>query len=299
MINQLKEVYSICFDDVQQYIDYVFKYKYSEKNALYYKENGRIVSELFIVEKKLKIRDMIIPCPYIAGVCTLPEYRNKGYAQLLLNNCFKLLRDKGYFLCALHPFRHSFYQKSGFVTYNKVKLYKTQYNGTDSYALRDIKANDIKQVKCLYENFMNGYNGYVQRNLTQTLKRFKEFSAGGNCKFIVKDDDILGYVYYDNNNVEEYCAPEEILDSMKEFEEKTVYLPYQSTKGKAVDFTMLKVINKEGLVDRYKMENYLKELDDFQFVHALTGSWQDFNIKLPDLIKQKYIKMNNFVFDKY
>lgn len=298
MINRLKEVYGLCFDDSKKYIDYVFKHKYSLDNALYYEHNGKVVSELFFVEKKLKIRDMVLPCPYIVGVCTLPEYRNKGYASVLMNRCFELLKAKGYCLCALHPFKHSFYEKYGFVTYNKVKIHIPRYDGASDYALKDIKSEDMPIVKRIYEKFMEAYGGYAVRNLSATSARYNEFSAAGECKFICKGNDILGYVYYDQKFAEEYCAPAELLNKIKQLEGKRVYIPYNSAAGETEDFTMLKLLDRNKLVYEYNIR-FLEELDDFNFIHALTGSWHDFNVSLPDNIKQYYGKIDNFVFDKY
>jgi len=298
-IQELKEVYRAVFaEDDGRYIDYVFGRKYSEENAIWHEERGRIVSHLFYVDRRLRIRDKVIDCPYIVGVATLPEYRRRGFAELLMQRCFEVLKGKGYALCALHPFRHSFYEKFGFVTYNKVRLHTVSYNGEKGFLLADIGKDDMPLVKRLYDDFMAPYSGYAVRDLEETRRRFEEFKSFGSCKFILKEDRPIGYVYYDESFAEEYCAPWQAIDSIEGLDGKKVYLPIDAPLGEPQDFTMLKVLDREKLLSVFKDEA-LSGLSDEQLIRALTGSWGQFGTALPGAAAGKYLNLTNFVFDKY
>lgn len=299
MTEELKKVYSAVFtEDSKEYVDYAFGRKYGADNALWHTEDGRVVSCLFYVERRLKIRDKVLPCPYIVGVGTLPEYRKRGLAELLMYRCFEVLREKGYIICALHPFRHSFYEKFGFVTYNRVKVHTVSCNGSLEYRLKDIGEGDMPQVKRLYDEFMAPYSGFAVRDIGETARRFEEFKSFANCKFILKGDKPIGYVYYEDSFAEEFCAPWQIADCIAELDGKQVYLPVESNLGEPVDFTMLKVLDREKLANEFNARD-LSELDDVTLVRALTGSWGEFGTPLPDFARRKYLNLKNFVFDKY
>lgn len=300
MIENLKNVYKTCFNDTDKYTDFVFKNKYNENNALYHIIDGQIVSELFIVEKKIVINNKIIACPYICGVCTLPQYRNFGYAHMLMKRCFDVLLSKGFAVCALHPFKHSFYEKYGFVTCTKVKNYKVQFTGNQNIKLKNIEKKDILLIKELYDNFFKDRSGYVYRGYDETLYRFLEMQSSGYCSFILQDGKIAGYAYYDDNEIEEYCAKPEIINYIEEFDKKTVHLPSECNFGLTEDFTMIKLLDRTNFLKSLNIkDSILKPLDDFSLLHAVLGSYAEFEIELPKEVKNKYCKLSNYVFDKY
>lgn len=297
---ELRKVYRTVFpEDEGRYIDYVFEHKYGEENAIWHEEGSRIVSHLFYVDRKLKIRGKAIDCPYIVAVGTLPEYRRRGFAELLMYRCFEELKGKGYALCTLHPFRHSFYQKFGFVTYIKVRVHTISFSGEDGFDLADIGEGDMLLVKRLYDSFMTPYNGYAVRDLEETRRRFEEFKSYSSCKFILKEGKPIGYVYFDDGFAEEYCGPWQAVDRIAELNGRKVCLPIDSSLGEPTDFTMLKVLDRGRLLAIFGNDALLGALSDEQLVRALTGSWGQFGTELPEAVAGKYFNLTNFVFDKY
>lgn len=300
MIKKLKENYIICFNDKPHYTDYVFENKYMADNAVYLEVNGEIVSQLFLVYKKLYIRGVIVDCPYISGLCTLPQYRNKGYADIVMNKAFDRLKIEGFTLCALHPFRHDFYEKLGFVTYTKVKKYTVRYCGGNSLTLKDADLTDIPLLKSLYNNFMRNKHGYVYRDALQTENRLMEMKASGECKIIFSGGRAAGYMYYDNSEIEEYCADKMLLDKIVEVDGSTVYLPYTEDLGDEENFTMIKLLDRKNFLKKSGIdEKIFLNYDDIAVIHAVMGSYADFNFKLPLKLKAEFSDMPNYVFDKY
>ena len=51
----------------------------------------------------------------VAGVATYPQARRRGYARALVTELLGLMRDRGYVVSALYPFRPSFYGRFGYV----------------------------------------------------------------------------------------------------------------------------------------------------------------------------------------
>lgn len=299
MIDILKKNYDICFNDSLKYSAYVFANKYKEENAVYHTVNGKIVSQLFIVYKKLIIRGKIISCPYICGLCTPPDYQNKGYAAIVLEKCFERLIKEGHSICALHPFKHSYYEKFGFNTYTKVKKYLIKFSGGD-ILLKNANKSDVTVISKLYNAFMKNKSGYVYRDNTDTINRLAEMKVDGKCKLIYDGGKIAGYAFFDKGLIEEYCADKKYLDSIKDFDGYNVYLPINSEKGVSEDFTMIKLLNRQlYLLQTEGDTEVLKSLNDFQLIHATLGSYKDFSLQLPQKVINLYPEMINFVFDKY
>lgn len=74
---------------------------------------GRMVSCLTIMDSLCWIGGAQVRLAGIAGVVTLPDERNKGYAGKLLQATLSLLRERGYPLSALFPFSFPYYRKFG------------------------------------------------------------------------------------------------------------------------------------------------------------------------------------------
>lgn len=58
-------------------------------------EEGRPVSHIGTLEKDIAIYNCKSKVGLVGGVCTHPDYRGKGYATLLLNDCIKRFKEHG------------------------------------------------------------------------------------------------------------------------------------------------------------------------------------------------------------
>ena len=145
MINKLKELYKECFNDSKSYMDFFFKEKYSKSNTPYIMKNNLIISMLFIVPKKIFLRNITLICPYIVGACTRKEYRNTGLITSLFYNCFHLLYKREITTIALYPLNHNFYRKYGFVTLNRMTKRKINYKIDNNLKL--INENNLTELR--------------------------------------------------------------------------------------------------------------------------------------------------------
>lgn len=64
-----------------------------------------------------QVRGHIFPMTGIWGVATLPEARRCGYSHQVLTHLLAAQRERGYVFSTLYPFRESFYQRLGYVTF--------------------------------------------------------------------------------------------------------------------------------------------------------------------------------------
>jgi len=64
-----------------------------------------------------QVRSKVFKITGVWGVATLPGARRKGYSRRLLRGLLKATRQDGRVLSCLYPFRESFYQRLGYVTF--------------------------------------------------------------------------------------------------------------------------------------------------------------------------------------
>jgi predicted N-acetyltransferase YhbS len=94
-----------------------------EDNWRYYKEHVTLVAEVdgvavadaSAVPMRQNVRGAVYQMAGVAGVATLPQARRRGYARALVTEILGLMRDQGYVVSALYPFRPSFYGRFGYV----------------------------------------------------------------------------------------------------------------------------------------------------------------------------------------
>ncbi len=66
---------------------------------------------------KQNLRGQIFDMGGIADVATHPASRRKGYVRKLMRFLYQVFYDQGYAVSCLYPFRESFYQRLGYVTF--------------------------------------------------------------------------------------------------------------------------------------------------------------------------------------
>lgn len=84
----------------------------------YGKIDGRIVSNVGVIRREIKVGDRMFVIGGIGGVATLPQFRRRGYARLLLEQADKYLKEQpeilfGMLFCA--PGKVNYYAQSGYV----------------------------------------------------------------------------------------------------------------------------------------------------------------------------------------
>ena len=72
----------------------------------------------------LQVRDTLFNAGGIWGVVTGPAARRKGYCRRVMGQLLQAVREKGAVLSCLCPFRESFYERLGYVTYPATRIAK-------------------------------------------------------------------------------------------------------------------------------------------------------------------------------
>jgi len=143
----VRDMWKVCFNDSDAFIELYFSRKYRNRNTLVYFEEGQAVASLQILPYDVRFYGKVIPCGYISGACTLPDFRGRGYMKHLLMESFRVMQDRQIALSLLIPaedWLYGFYAKCGYQrTFEegtrpidlKSVLYKYPYNLQEAYAL--------------------------------------------------------------------------------------------------------------------------------------------------------------------
>ncbi|MBK5720818.1 GNAT family N-acetyltransferase [Dysgonomonas sp. Marseille-P4677] len=106
----VRQMWKTCFEDTDEFLDILFKYKYRNENTLIYFEEGEAVASLQMLPYTITFYGKIIPFAYMAGLCTLPEHRNKGYMPRLIGEAHRILKERNIPLAILVPAEDWLYQ---------------------------------------------------------------------------------------------------------------------------------------------------------------------------------------------
>src|SRR5512145_442273 len=95
----------------------------ARKGPLYYAlfEDGRAVVVINCPIFTQNVGGTIFPMAGFAGVSSHPRARNKGYVRQTIRYAFEEFKQKGFALSCLYPFRESFYERLGWVTFPQMR----------------------------------------------------------------------------------------------------------------------------------------------------------------------------------
>lgn len=121
----VRSMWKEVFGDKDEYIDLIFDRKYQHDNTLIWLEDNVPVASLQMFPYKMRFYGEIVPFYYLAGLCTLPEYRNKGIMGQLIKKSFEVMMERGIPLSILVPaedWLYGYYEKFGYTqTFDKGK----------------------------------------------------------------------------------------------------------------------------------------------------------------------------------
>ena len=184
MENGLKYLYKRAFPlDSSDIVNAFFERCVSYDNCLVVLDENRVASALYFFCAKICLNGKKIPAYYIYAVGTLPEYRNKGFVTLLLNQVRKVAAQRNIdylFLLPQTEKLYTFYEKRGFCRFfkkceysiSRTELSKYSKNGTMNvrFDLSSEKYNQIRKVcfsndgNILWDNKHFKYSVFLNEN---------------------------------------------------------------------------------------------------------------------------------------
>lgn len=114
---QIMDLWRLCFEDSEDFIQAFFTHIYQEKNVITIEENGGVISSLQLLPYSIHYHGKEIPAAYLYGVCTHPNYRKRGLMAKLLKKSFQEMERRGMeltFLLPAHDWLFDCYRKYGY-----------------------------------------------------------------------------------------------------------------------------------------------------------------------------------------
>ncbi|MDH6309901.1 putative acetyltransferase [Dysgonomonas sp. PFB1-18] len=113
----VRQMWKTCFEDTEEFLDIFFTYKYKDENTLIYFEGDIAVASLQMLPYTITFYGQEIPFAYLAGLCTLPEHRQRGYMAKLIYEAHRIIAERSIVLAILIPaedWLYGFYEKFGY-----------------------------------------------------------------------------------------------------------------------------------------------------------------------------------------
>ncbi len=98
-------------DFVTFYMNHVHK---TEDSLVLFGEHRDARAYLGMVPYGLQMKKERVPCSYLSGVCTLPEFRGQGYMTAMMKRSLQVMFDRGDVFSVLIPAKEGLYLKFGY-----------------------------------------------------------------------------------------------------------------------------------------------------------------------------------------
>ncbi|MDL2214834.1 GNAT family N-acetyltransferase [Dysgonomonas sp. OttesenSCG-928-M03] len=233
----VRSMWKTVFGDKDEYIDLIFNQKYEDENTLIYFDKGKAVASLQMLPYTIRFYGKPVTFYYQAGLCTLPEYRNKGYMGQLISESFRVMQSRNICLSILVPaedWLFGYYEKYGYVkTFDQgeqainldvilknysdnldraFEIFDRQYQQDDFIVLKT--KDDLKTI--LEEYVQNGmlpkYNlGGMSRIIDAfpLLNLYAESNPTANFTIRVRDEQLqTNHIYKVQNGISELTETE-------------------------------------------------------------------------------------------
>ena len=148
---QYRKLWDIHFSDSEVFKDWFFENRFIPSYSVCVEEDGKIVSEMQSMPYNIKVRDKIVYGTLVAGVCTLPEYRNRGYMNRMYGYYLNLMREKGFVVNVNTPVSIEKYNRTGLYTVSDtcfIEIEKSVGCETQKTVAVDMKENESMLYEC-------------------------------------------------------------------------------------------------------------------------------------------------------
>ncbi|WP_300281884.1 GNAT family N-acetyltransferase [Peptacetobacter sp.] len=226
--NQIRKIWTYCFNEGKDIEDCYFENKYSYLNTIVSEIEGEVVSSIHLNQHTIKLNDKEEKVSYVVGVSTLPEARGKGIMKSMMSFALEEMYNRNQNVAILMPIDFRLYRKFGFENCYDMIEQKININDLSNFRLnrnfKKAKISDIETLIDIYSKSNKRLNGYALRDEKRYKNLFKEVEADNSQIYISYDDNMAndGYLVYSisDNKIfvrEIYFTNTESLKSMLAF----------------------------------------------------------------------------------
>ena len=127
-IPQLRKLWEACYDDPLNYVDFMYEHGIvSPRQTFVIEDQLKIVSMASVIDCHFSFRENKVPCVYLFGCATLPEYENRGFAANLFSRIEQEAQNREVQMAVVIPggkMFSEFYKKRGFHSDFGVRILK-------------------------------------------------------------------------------------------------------------------------------------------------------------------------------
>ncbi|MDR2201820.1 MAG: GNAT family N-acetyltransferase [Clostridiales bacterium] len=209
---ELKAHYADGFpDDSPGFTDFFFdRFAADSNNVLTYRENGRLISAGYIVEKRARLFGRERTFPYMTALSTVSGERGKNKIVNVLRGGFYRLRKSGYAYFGLYPFSYDYYKRFSFADISFAK--KSVVAGGEAAERRDITAatatkRDIESMARICAAMESRFDNSLICGEKRARERLDEYSVDGTpCSVLSLNGVDFAFAYVENGHLDYYAC---------------------------------------------------------------------------------------------
>ena len=180
-LDRLAEIHSVCYPDARNLSSRLARFPHhpvgnGSLEAVRVAEVGRtIVGHAFLFNVRVSIGGRLVPAAAIATVGIAPEARGNGYASLLIERLHEEAASRGAAVSILHAFRHSFYERLGYVPVTpsaRARVAPEALPADRSVSLRAARKGDKKAIESIYARALPLHTGWLHRSASMWNEMF-------------------------------------------------------------------------------------------------------------------------------
>lgn len=117
MKQQVKDLWRLCFDDSEEFIDMYFRLRYSKDVNIAIQSGEEVIAAMQMLPYPMTFGGEEISTSYVSGACTHPDYRGRGVMHELLSQAFARMLGNNVAVSTLipaEPWLFNYYARHGY-----------------------------------------------------------------------------------------------------------------------------------------------------------------------------------------
>lgn len=304
---EVMQMWKTCFGDSDEFIEMYFRSKYSDENTLVKIVDEKAVASLQMIPYEMTFGDNRIPIVYVAGACTLPDKRKKGYMEELFSVAFCEMKKRNVLLSILVPQDNKlvdFYEKLGYtemfdIRKNSIAL--PENSDIFGFHIEKAKMSDVPAVCEYCERISESRDLTVLKTLDDWEVVFKDYFLMNGKIYLTYLGNRLAGMCFTNKEDNELHIRNLLTESELAKEAILSFISFDNSVSRAVLITnedgpeteplgMARIIDVEKILSLYA-EKYAH----FNFSVNVTDKYAEWNNNTYHIISGKYIGCSEII----
>jgi predicted acetyltransferase len=277
--DQIMELWKLCFDDSDEFIDLYFRLRFNKEVSVFLKSADHIISSLQMLPYPFTYYGNTLQSSYISGACTHPDYRNLGAMRNLLSLSFAKMLRNGVSVSTLIPADDWLFEYYRTIGYESIFNYSTIE--IDLAALTG-NADNIETTTDFRQDVYDYFNQKMQKRkfcVQHTREDVKVILSdmkidNGFVAVASRESSVVGVAFVYQNDDAFYIAElfsetervkQQLFQAIHNINRnlKIVLICPPQEKEENITHGMLRVINAENMLRIYAQNHPDEEINIF------------------------------------